>query len=140
MNYLNDEHYPDYTAWQAIINVEREFKPKGFRPIVFICSPYAGDVKANAANARSYCRFAVKMGYIPMAPHLLFPQFLHDKKLAERNLGMYMGLVMMSKCHEVWVFGDTITKGMSMEIAKAKYKGKKIRYFKAIMEADYDEA
>ena len=58
MNYLNDEHYPDYTAWQAIINVEREFKPKGFRPIVFICSPYAGDVKANAANARAYCRFA----------------------------------------------------------------------------------
>lgn len=48
------------------------------KPIVYICSPYTGDIKANVENARRYCRFAADTGYIPMAPHLLFPQFLDD--------------------------------------------------------------
>ena len=39
---------------------------------------YAGDVTANVENARRYSRFAVDAGYIPIAPHLLFPQFLND--------------------------------------------------------------
>lgn len=29
------------------------------RPIVFICSPYRGDVETNTKNARRYCRFAI---------------------------------------------------------------------------------
>ena len=29
------------------------------RPLIFICSPYRGDVEANARNARRYCRFAI---------------------------------------------------------------------------------
>ena len=36
--------------------------------------------------------FAVDAGYIPIAPHLLFPQFLDDNKPKERELGLFSGM------------------------------------------------
>ena len=30
---------------------------------------------------------------------------------------------------KVWVFGDTITKGMELEIARAQHRDQPIRYF-----------
>ena len=35
----------------------------------------------------------------------------------------------LAKCEELWVFGELVTEGMSAEIAKAKRKNMKIRYF-----------
>ena len=40
-----------------------------------------------------------------------------------------MGLVMLDKCAEIWVFGDTVTAGMQAEIARARAKGKAVRHF-----------
>ena len=78
-DYKNAEGYPDPTAFGAFCAIEKEEKAlRAFRPIVYICSPYAGDIETNTAAARRYCRFAVEAGYIPIAPHLLFPQFLND--------------------------------------------------------------
>lgn len=129
MKKLNAEHYPDHTAWDAIAKVEREIKPCGYRPVIYICSPFAGNREANVRKAREYCRFAVRRRYIPIAPHLLFPQFLKDEILAERRLAIFMNLVLLAKCQEVWVFGNKITEGMAIEIAKARYKRIRIRYF-----------
>ena len=42
---------------------------------------------------------------------------------------MVMGLAMLTKCAEVWVFGDNHTPGMRREIKKAKLKHIPIRYF-----------
>ena len=64
------------------------------RPIVYICSPYAGDVKANILNARRYCRFAVQKDCIPIASHLFFPQFMDDNDAKQRDLGLYMATVL----------------------------------------------
>jgi hypothetical protein len=47
----------------------------------------------------------------------------------ERETAMFMNFVLMSKCAEMWVFGDVISKGMQAEINRAKYKHMKIRYF-----------
>lgn len=102
----NSECYYDPTAYAALTAVENEERAvKAYRPIVYICSPYSGDVEVNIANARRYCRFAVDAGYIPIAPHLLFPQFLNDGDRLERMLGLHCGNALMSKCAEVWVFG-----------------------------------
>jgi hypothetical protein len=126
----NAEHYNDPTAYAALSAIQREEKAaRAFRPVVYICSPYAGNIEMNVANARRYSRFAVQQGYIPIAPHLLFTQFLDDKDTTERNLGMFFGNVIMSKCAEVWVFGSTISTGMSAEIERANRKGYTIRYF-----------
>ena len=95
---------------------------RAFRPIVYICSPYAGDIDTNIDAARRYSRFAVEQGYIPIAPHLLFPQFLNDANAKERRLGLFFGNALMSKCSEVWVFGSHISAGMEAEIKRAKWK------------------
>lgn len=129
---LNAEHYPDPTAYRAIRNVESARFP--FRPIVYVCSPYSGNVEVNTENARRYCRYATDKGYIPLAPHLYLPQFLDEKR--ERDLALFMDIALISKCAELWVFGDVISKGMDKEIRYAEKKGKPIRY---ISEVNFDE-
>ena len=130
MNIYNAERYHDSTAHAALSAIEKEERAlRAFRPIVYICSPYSGDVDANTAAARRYSRFAVEQGYIPIAPHLLFPQFLDDDSYRERQLGLFFGNAIMSKCSEVWVFGNTITSGMEEEIERARWKNYRLRYF-----------
>lgn len=127
---LNAERYYDPTAYEALSNIEQEERAlRAFRPIVYICSPYAGDVDMNVENARRYSRFAVDNGYIPIAPHLLFPQFLNDRNPKEHQLGLFFGNALMSKCSEVWVFGDRISAGMEGEIKRARWKNYRLRYF-----------
>ena len=116
--FRNSEGYPDPTAGAAL-----RF---GYRPIVYICSKYRGDVETNVQNARRYSRYAVEEGYIPIAPHLLFPQYLDEE--TERDLALFMGRVLMSKCSEVWVFGDEGSEGMNEEIAYAAKREKFIRF------------
>ena len=127
---FNSEGYPDPTAYNAMTAVVQEQRSiRAFRPVVYICSPYAGDIAANTAAARRYSRFAVDAGYIPVAPHLLFPQFLNDDDPEERELGLFFGDVLMSKCAEVWVFGGRVSAGMQKEIDRAKRKNYRLRFF-----------
>ena len=126
----NSEGYLDLTAHDALTAIEQEQRSlRAFRPIVYICSPYAGDISANTEAARRYSRFAVEAGYIPIAPHLLFPQFLNDADPNERELGLFFGNALMSKCSEIWVFGSRISAGMQTEINRAKWKNYRLRYF-----------
>lgn len=129
-NLYNSEGYLDPTAYEALTKIEQEAKKlRAFRPIVYICSPLSGDFENNQANARRYCRHAVDSGCIPIAPHLFFPQFMDDSSEKECNLALFMDTVLLTKCAELWVFGDRVSHGMSIEIEKAKRKGKVIRYF-----------
>lgn len=123
MDYRNHEGYADPTAYAALTKIEEEGR------FVYICSPFSGDVEGNIANARRYCRFAVDKGFIPIAPHLLYPQFLNDNDPNERELGLLFGNALISKCAEIWVFGSRISSGMDAEIRHAKWKGYHLRYF-----------
>lgn len=131
MNKINSEGYSDLTAYRALMKIEKEEraarKAAHFRPLVYICSPYSGDIKTNTRKAQLYSRFAVTKGAIPLAVHLLFPQFMSEEY--ERHLALYMGSVILAKCSEIWVFGGKISDGMAVEIAKAERLGKTIRYF-----------
>lgn len=102
---------------------------KSYRPLVYICSPYAGDTAGNTEKARRYSRFAVRNACIPVAPHLLFPQFMDDSVPAEWSIALFMGMVLLGKCEQVWVFGATVSAGMAAEIEKAQRKQIPIRYF-----------
>ena len=135
INKFNSEGYYDPTTYEALSSIEKEERSlRTFRPIVYICSPYAGDVETNVQKARRYCRFAVDKGYIPIAPHLLFTQFLNDDNPKERQLGIFFGNAVMSKCSEVWVFGEHISNGMEAEIKRAKRKNYRLRYFNEDLE------
>ena len=127
----NSEGYKDPVVYEALTRVEAEERvaraAAAYRPLVYICSPNAGDIEKNTYRARAFSRFAVEKKYIPIAPHLLCPQYLNEE--TERWLGLKMGIVFMGKCEEIWVFGDVVSEGMAAEIDKAKRMRKKIRYF-----------
>ena len=99
---FNSEGYYDPTPHLAVANIDKETKK--WRPLVYICSPYSGDVEENTEKARRYCRFAVDQGAIPIAPHLFLPQFMSETK--ERELALFMGVVLLGKCEQMWVFGE----------------------------------
>lgn len=129
INKFNSEGYFDPTAYEALTAVVKQEKQDRFRPLVYVCSPFSGDVEVNIENARRYSRFAVDSGCIPITPHLFFPQFMRDDDPKERNLAIFMDIVLLTKCAELWVFGERISPGMSLEIEKAKRRGMPIRYF-----------
>ena len=128
-NLYNNEGYLDLTAYEALLHIEEDAKKTAYKPLVYICSPFAGDTEHNAERARGYCRFAVSQNCIPIAPHIIFPQFMEEDDPEQRRLGLFFGMVLQSKCKEVWVFGKNITRGMAVEIEKAKQRGIPIRYF-----------
>lgn len=159
VNLYNAERYSDPTAYEALTHIEQEAR-RTYRPLVFICSPFSGDTERNTRRAQGYCRFAVSKNCIPIAPHLLFPQFMEEDDPEQRRLGIFFGLVLQKKCKEVWVFGQAapagnsrtkmaeedknsaragdccvsvapvrITKGMAVEIEKARERNLPIRYF-----------
>ena len=96
---------------------------------VLVCSPYAGCVKENVHNARMYSRFVFLCGCMPITPHLMYPRFLEDKDIKERDAGIQMGLILLDFCNEIWVFGQRISNGMRREIAFAESHGILVRYF-----------
>jgi hypothetical protein len=103
--------------------------------LVFICSPYRADdddpleraktIQRNIQMARTGCRIAVERGFIPIAPHLYFPQFLRED--TEREIGIGMGLHMLSMCDELWVLGRKVSDGMAKEISCARELGLPVR-------------
>lgn len=131
MGIRNAEGYMDVVPYQAIANIEREMKAEakiGFRPLVYICAPFSGDVEANKKKATAFAEYAYQNGGIPVTPHLLFP-FINDESKQERELARHMDLVLMGKCQEVWVLSERITTGMSAEIEKAQRRRQTVRYF-----------
>lgn len=94
---------------------------------VYVCSPYAGNVHMNKEKAKLFCRHVVDQGHTPLAPHLLFPQFMEEN--TERERAIQMGLEVLEMCDEVWVLAPC-SNGMRREINHAMKLGKKIRVFK----------
>ena len=124
----NHEGYLDPTAYEAMKNMNDEMKSDK-RKVVFICSPFAGDIEGNKRRARRYGRFAITKDTVPFIPHLLYPQLLDEHDTEERDLGIGLGLRMLSLCSEMWVFGDRISSGMAVEIKKAKALKIPIKYY-----------
>ena len=128
LDFKNAEGYLDPTPYMAARNIESRARPP-FMPLVYICSPYRSNPDANMERTRKFCRFALDHGQIPLAATLMFPQFMDDRNPAERELAIFMDIVLMGKCHEVWVLGDTVSEGMAEEIDRAKKRRQRVRYF-----------
>ena len=94
------------------------YKPKE-RRMVYIASAMRGDIEGNLKKASAYCHAATQAGVVPIAPHLYFSSYLDDLIPEERNTGMQMGLDILRRCDELWVFGEP-TEGMRGEIELAK--------------------
>jgi hypothetical protein len=86
--------------------------------LVYICSPYGGK-EENLELAKRICRAVVEHGDIPIAPHLLFPQFMSEE--TERDKAIEYGLRIMEVCEGFALYyNGNITSGMWKELGKAK--------------------
>lgn len=99
------------------------------KKLVYVCSAYSGDVERNIQRARKYCRFAVEQGAVPVAPHLLLPQFMEER--TERELAMRLDLELLARCDEIWVFRTEagMSAGMRLELDMAEELGTTICFF-----------
>ena len=96
--------------------------------LVYIASPYAGDVEANLAFAGQAGRYCMMQGGIPVIPHMMYPAFLDDTDPVQRGLGIETGLRLMEACDCVWICGDYVSAGMKQELAFANEIGKEVRF------------
>lgn len=96
--------------------------------MVYICSPLRGDIDENIKNAVRYSKDAANQGVLPLAPHTIFTQYLNDLIPAARQQGLKMGLELLARCDELWVYGSLISEGMQAEILYAKERNMPIKY------------
>lgn len=99
--------------------------------LVYICSPYAGDIESNVRFAKAACRYTMEQGCAPVAVHLMYPQILDDNIPAQRETGIRMGLRVLASCDELWICGSRISHGMNCEIVEAERLGIPIRNISA---------
>ena len=100
---------------------------------IYLCSRYAGETDKNVVVAERLCRQVIDAGQAPFAPHLLYPRFLDDGKLSEREIGIACGLTFMEVCDEVWVYsGNGLSSGMRREVDHAIRLGKPLVEIKEI--------
>ena len=95
--------------------------------IIYVASPYAGDIQKNMEFAKRACRHVMNEGHAFFAPHLLCPSLLDDSQPQVRQLGIDMGLAMLEHCDELWCYGDHISHCMMQEIAEADSLGVPVR-------------
>ena len=79
--------------------------------------------------AKRFANVKAIIGYCPLAPHLMFPQFLNDNDPEQRILGITLGVEQMKVCDEIWIFGGRISNGMAFELEKAKELGIPVRLY-----------
>ena len=87
---------------------------------IFICSPYRDNIQTNTGIALKAAKAVMKLGYIPIAPHLYFTRFLDENNQNERELGITCGIDLMQSCKEIWIIGKRITEGMKLELQAAQ--------------------
>lgn len=101
------------------------------KKLIYICSPLRGDYTRNQQRAKQHCREVLQAGYIPIAPHIYFTEFLNDENPAERQQGMAAGLELLQMCQELWAYippGGLPSEGMQQEINYAMEKGIEIKF------------
>lgn len=99
---------------------------------IYVCSPFRGqtgsavEIDANVQHAREACKLVVEQGDCPIAPHLLFTQFLDDDVPSQREAGIRCGLALLATCDELYLWprvAGEISKGMAAEVEAAKAIG-----------------
>lgn len=92
--------------------------------LLYVCSPYRGEVKRNKEYARELTRKALENGFVPVTVHLYLTEATNDEIPEERDLGMAAGKKILENCKYILI-GDRygISEGMLGEMSLAKAKG-----------------
>ena len=90
--------------------------------LVYLESPYAGDVEKNIKYARLCMKDSIDRGEYPFASHLLYTQenILDDNDPVERKLGIVACFAFAKLCSKTVIYADLgISDGMMLGIEDA---------------------
>ena len=89
---------------------------------IFIGHPVGGDVLGNVTKVLKICQEIHTKEIIPVAPYLISLQYLNDKIVEDRELGMEANHECFRHRYvdELWLFGDRISSGMQKEVLLAQ--------------------
>ena len=93
---------------------------------VYVCAPLGGNIEQNLKKVKTYTEYALRCGTAPVVPHF-YAECLDDSVPAEREIGRSAGMSLLWFCDELWLFGDTVTKGMVAELQFCKHLNIRIR-------------
>lgn len=85
--------------------------------LVYICSPYRGEVERNLQYARELTRIALDNDFVPITPHLYLTQAVNDEVPEERKKGMAAGKELLKHCKYILIGSKYgLSAGMLEEI------------------------
>lgn len=93
---------------------------------VYVCAPLGGNIEQNLKKVKTYTEYALRCGTAPVVPHF-YAECLDDNNPKDREVGLAAGMSLLWLCDEVWVFGDTVTDGMSAELKFCKNLNIRVR-------------
>ena len=93
---------------------------------VYVCAPLGGNIEENHKKVKIYTAYALRCGTAPVVPHF-YAECLDDNNPKDREVGLAAGMSLLWLCDEVWVFGDTVTDGMSAELKFCKNLNIRVR-------------
>jgi hypothetical protein len=92
-------------------------RPAVGRRWVYVCCADLRDPQTTLRRVRRICRAVAAAGEVPIAPHMYLPAFLDLPGDHARSLAIRFELI--SACHELRVYGRTVTLEMWREIDHA---------------------
>lgn len=92
-------------------------KPSTF---AYVCAPFQSNAGFPSQQARDYSLALYKLGYIPIAPNLMFSKFLCESVPEQREARRDMARQLLRRYRVLVVCGDEITEEMEAEILLAK--------------------
>lgn len=92
-------------------------KPTTF---AYVCAPFQNSAGFPLHKAKEYCLALYELGYIPIAPNLMFSKFLRESIPEQREARRDMARQLLRRCRVLVVCGDEITEEMEAEILLAK--------------------
>lgn len=99
--------------------------------LVYLESPFAGDVETNIKYARACMADCLARGEAPFASHLLYTQegILNDNVPGERSLGISAGFAWAQFAQKTVVYTDLgISGGMQLGIQNARLAEREVEY------------
>lgn len=71
--------------------------------LIYVCSPYRGEIRRNKEYARELTRAAINSGFAPVTVHLYLTEVLDDNKPDEREKGMIAGKKLLGRCSYILI-------------------------------------
>jgi len=85
--------------------------------LVYIAHPLGGNVQENLKLAGQWVRWASRLqGIVPIAPYFQSVVAFSESTPEEREEGFQHGLKVLQYCQELWICGETISRGMQREL------------------------